>query len=124
MDVIERLLRFAAIVCSLLVVAGWGWFAVDETSAASQQSQAEIAGQMAAQTPSPDPDAERDREKVNSPAHEYVDDANDVLLRPFTAAAEGSSSKWVRRSIPALLALLVYGLGLGILARVAAGRWA
>jgi hypothetical protein len=124
MDVIERLLRFAAIVCSLLVVAGWGWFAVDETSAASQQTQAEIAGQMATRTPSPDPDAEREREQVHSRAQEWVDDANDVLLRPFSASADGSSSQWVRRSIPALLALIVYGVGLGILARVAAGRWA
>jgi hypothetical protein len=124
MDVIERLLRFAAIACSLLVVAGWGWFVVDETSAASEQTQSEIAGQMAARAPSPDPDQERDREKVNSRPHEWVDDANDVLLRPFSAAVEGSASKWVRRTVPALLALIVYGLGLGILARVAAGRWA
>jgi hypothetical protein len=121
--VIERALRLAAVVCSLLVVAGWGWFVIDETGAASRQSQAEIAGQAAARTPSPDPDQERDREKVNSRVHEWVDDANDVLLRPFAPAAEGSSSKWVRRSIPALLALVIYGFGLGLLARVAAGRW-
>jgi hypothetical protein len=124
MDVIERVLRLLAVVCSLLVVAGWGWFAIDETSAASQQTQAEIAGAMAAQVPSPDPDQERQREQVNSRVHEWVDDANDALLRPFTAAADGSASKWVRRSVPALLALIVYGFGLGLLARVAAGRWA
>jgi hypothetical protein len=123
MGVIERALRFAAVVCSLLVIAGWGWFAINETSAASEQSQAEIAGQSAAQTASPDPDQERDREKVNSKLHEYIDDANDVLLRPFAPIAESSSSKWVRRTVPALLALLVYGFGLGTLARVAAGRW-
>ncbi|WP_272475146.1 hypothetical protein [Baekduia alba] len=120
---IERALRLAAIVCSLLVVAGWGWFVIDETSAASKNSQAEIAGQAASRTASPDPDAERDREKVNSKVHEWVDDANDVLLRPFSSVGESSSSKWVRRTVPALLALLVYGFGLGLLARVAAGRW-
>lgn|SRR3954468_16378166 len=123
MRVIERALRLAAVICSLVVVAGWGWFAIDETSAASKNTQAEIAGQAAARTASPDPDAERDREKVNSRAHEWVDDANDVLLRPFSWAGESSSSKWVRRSFPALLALIVYGFGLGLLARVAAGRW-
>ena len=88
MGVIERALRFAAVVCSLLVIVGWGWFAIDETSAASAQSQAEIAGQNAARTASPDPDQERDPEKVNSKAHEFVDDANDILLRPFSAIAE------------------------------------
>jgi hypothetical protein len=121
--VIERALRFAAVVCSLLVIAGWGWFAIDEAGAASANTQAEIAGQQAARTASPDPDAERDREKVNSSLHEKVDDANDVLLKPFASVVEDSGSKWVRRSVPALLALIVYGFGLGILARVAAGRW-
>jgi hypothetical protein len=121
--VIERVLRFAAVACSLLVIAGWGWFAVDQTSAASKTSQAEIAGDAASRDPSPDPDTERERERTNSKAHEWVDDANDVLLRPFATVADGSSSKWVRRTVPALLALLVYGLGLGMLARVAAGRF-
>jgi hypothetical protein len=121
--VIERVLRYAAVACSLLVIAGWGWFAVDQTSAASKTTQAEIAGDAASQDPSPDPDTERERERTNSRVHEWVDDANDVLLRPFASVADGSSSKWVRRSIPAILALIVYGLGLGMLARVAAGRW-
>jgi hypothetical protein len=121
--VIERVLRLAAVACSLLVIAGWGWFAVDQTSAASKTTQAEIAGDAASQDPSPDPDTERERERTNSRVHEWVDDANDVLLRPFASVADGSSSKWVRRSIPAILALIVYGLGLGMLARVAAGRW-
>ena len=120
---IERALRFAAIACSLLVIAGWGWFAIDETSAASEQTQAEIAGQQASRTVSPDPDTEREREQVNSKLHEAIDDANDVLLRPFASVTEESASKWTRRSVPALLALIVYGFGLGLLARVAAGRW-
>ena len=123
MGVIERALRFAAVICSLLVVVGWGWFAINETSAASQQTQAEIAGQQAARTVSPGPGQERSRERVNSRVHEWVDDANDVLLRPFSGLTNGSSSTWVRRSVPAVLALIVYGFGLGLLARVAAGRW-
>ncbi|MCW2982973.1 MAG: hypothetical protein JWR63_543 [Conexibacter sp.] len=120
---IERALRFAAVVCSLLVIAGWGWFAIDETRAASEQTQAEIAGHAAARTASPDPDQERAREQVNSKPHELIDDANDILLKPFSGITSGSSSKWVRRTIPALLALLVYGFGLGLLARAATGRW-
>lgn len=120
---IERALRFAAVACSLLVIAGWGWFAIDEAGTASANTQAEIAGQQASRTASPDPDQERDREKVNSSLHELVDDANDVLLKPFATIAQDSSSKWARRSVPALLALIVYGFGLGLLARVAAGRW-
>ncbi|MCW3002000.1 MAG: hypothetical protein JWQ20_1298 [Conexibacter sp.] len=122
MRVLQRALHLAAVICSLLVVAGWGWFAADETNAASKSTQAEIAGQTAARTVDPDPDQERARQRVNSKPHELVDDANDVLLRPFAGTVSGSSSKWLRRSVPALLALLVYGFGLGLLARFAAGR--
>jgi hypothetical protein len=122
MRVLEKALRLAAVICSLLVVVGWGWFAASETNAASKSTQAEIAGVAATRTADPSPDQERAREKVNGPVHEAVDDANDVLLRPFASVASGSSSKWVRRTVPALLALLVYGFGLGLLARFAAGH--
>ena len=79
---LERFLRIAAITCSLLVAVGWLWFAADQTNAASKHTQDEIAGQQAASEPAPEPDQERDREKVNTPAHEFVDDTNDVLLVP------------------------------------------
>ena len=119
---LERILRLAAIACSLLITAGWLWFAIDETGAASKGTQAQIAGREAAQAPDPAPDQERAREKVNSKPHELVDDANDVLLRPFAPLVADARSKWVRRTVPAGLALLVYGFGLGLLARFAAGR--
>jgi hypothetical protein len=122
--VIERILRIAAVACSLLVVAGWGWFALDQTSAASKTTQQEIAGDGPQFSASPAPDSERQRERTNSPVHERLDDINDVLLKPFVGVVDSSGSKWVRRSVPALMALIVYGFGLGLLARVAAGRWA
>src|SRR6476469_11113515 len=115
MGVLARLLRSAAIVISLLVVAGWAWFAIDEGKAASNRTQEEIAGRLAARDVDPAPEAERAREKVNSKPHELIDDANDVLLRPFATIAQDSGSKWVRRTVPAALALLIYGFGLALL---------
>jgi hypothetical protein len=53
---------------------------------------------------------------------EAIDDADDVLVTPFAPLTEGSSSSWVRRGIPTLLALVVYGFGLAFLARFASGR--
>jgi hypothetical protein len=120
--VLERLLRIASIACSLLVVAGWAWFAADETRAASQQTQEEIAGQRAASVADPDPNQELARERVHSKVQETVDDGNDLLLRPFAPLAQSSSDKWVQRTVPAVLALLVYGFGFGVLARTLAGR--
>ena len=50
-------------------------------------------------------------------SRETIDDANDVLLRPFVDLVD-SKSAWVNHAIPALLALLIYGLGLGLLANL------
>jgi hypothetical protein len=122
MGVLERLLRYAAIVCSLLVVAGWGWFAYDQTREASDKTRQEIAGRPVAAIVDPSPDEERTRERVNGTVHEVIDDANDVLLRPFAPLVDGQDSKWLRRTLPAALALLVYGFGLAVLSRFLAGR--
>lgn len=118
---LASLLRLAAILASVVVVLGWGLFAIDEAGSASAQTASEIEGRAAARTADPSPDQERAREAAHSGPREVVDDANDVLLSPFAGLAADSSSKWVRRSVPALLALLVYGLGLGFLARFAGG---
>ena len=49
---------------------------------------------------------------------EVVEDANDVLVGPFTGLVESSTDRWVTHGVPALLALLLYGLGLGMLANM------
>jgi len=114
-------LRIAAILASVFLVLGWGLFALDQAQGASHESVAGIAGDPTTFS-DPSPDQERVREKVHSKPREFVDDVNDVLLSPFAGLTDNSGSKWVRRSIPALIALLVYGFGGGFLARFAAGR--
>ena len=42
---------------------------------------------------------------------------NDVLLAPFADLID-SDSAWVMHGLPALLALLLYGVGLGFLANL------
>jgi hypothetical protein len=111
----------AAVVASLLLAVGWGAFAIDQARGASNESVAGIAGDPATFS-DPSPDQERAREKQHGAVREFVDDVNDVLLSPFAGITDSSGSKWVRRSIPALIALLVYGFGLGFIARFAAGR--
>jgi hypothetical protein len=123
MGVLERALRLAATALSLLVVGGWALFAIDETRSASESSAAETAGQRATRQADPTPEEERDRERAHGTVRELIDDANDILLTPFATFTEGSRSQWVRRTVPALLALLVYGFGLGLLARYRRGRW-
>jgi hypothetical protein len=115
---LERPLRIVAIVLSLLVAASFVLFAVDDFSRASAQSRDRVAGINA---PDPAPAVERTREQRNGRVRELIDDANDVLLSPFAGIVTDASSRWVRRGVPALLGLLVYGFLLGYLARYARG---
>ena len=117
----ERLLKVSAIVLSVVVGLGWVLFAVDETSAASRESAAEVAGREAVTRPDPTARQERARERTHGKVREGIDDANDVLLKPFAAAVNHSGSTWVRRSVPAFLGLVLYGFVLGFLARYARG---
>lgn len=119
---LEGPLRLLSIVLSGVVLLGWVLFAVATLGEASRQSAAEVAGRQAAARPDPSPDQERAREAAHGSVREAVDDANDILLSPFADIGAGSESRWVRRTVPAALALLVYGLGLGFLARFAQGR--
>ena len=118
----ETPLRLAAVLCSLLVLTGWGLFATDELRSASDASAAEIAGLTASSKADPTPTQERAREQAHSGPREAIDDANDVLLAPFAGITDSAGSQWTRRTVPAALAFLIYGLGLGYLARYARGR--
>jgi hypothetical protein len=114
-------IRAAAIIASVFVALGWGLFALDQARGASHQSVAGIAGDPTTFA-DPTPRQERKREQFHGTVREFIDDVNDVLLAPFAGLTNDSDSKWVRRSIPALIALLIYGFGGGFLARFASGR--
>ena len=119
---LEGLLRLAAMVTSACVLLGFVLFALDESSTASRKSQDAIAGRKASQTTDPSPEQERARERAHSRPREVVDDINDVLLAPFAWIEPEGADRWARRGVPTLVALVVYGFGLGFLARFAHGR--
>ena len=116
-------IRLAAILTAILVLLGFAFFAVDEMDRGSKTQQSalgESAGTPAAPeivAVAPTPDEEAIRERQNSGARELIDDANDVLLAPFAGLID-SESAWVNHGVPALLALLLYGVGLGLLANM------
>jgi hypothetical protein len=114
--------RLLAMVSSALVLLGFAYFATDELGRGSQNQQAkldkELTGAHSDPAPiAPTPDQEAIRERENGTFREAVDDANDVLLGPFTGIVN-SNDRWVTHGVPAILALLLYGLGLGILANM------
>jgi hypothetical protein len=111
-----------AIFCSGLVILGFAYFAIDELDRGSKTQQGkldrELSGEVGDPTPiAPGPAQEAEREKLNGGFREAVDDANDVLLGPFTNLIN-SNDRWVGHGVPAVLALLLYGLGLGTLANM------
>jgi hypothetical protein len=113
-------IRFLAVAISVVVALGFVLFAVDELSKGSEAQQRAVTGDQAEGAPatgavSPSPAQEHRREKAHGAPREAIDDANDLLLSPFSGVVE-SDDRWVARGVPALLALLVFGLGLGLLA--------
>ncbi len=118
----ERPLRALAVLVTAVVLVSFGLFAIDETRDASARSRDAIAAMHAIGTAAPSPAGERARERRSTAVREVIDDANDIVVAPFAGVVDSSSSTWVRRGVPALIALLVFGAGLAFLARFAKGR--
>jgi hypothetical protein len=116
------LLRVIAVCLSAVVALGFVLFAVDEMQAGSETQQSAIDQGAAGRNevivpPAPAPQEEAVRERQHGKVREAIDDANDGLLAPFSQLID-SKSNWVIHGVPALLALLVYGVGLGFVANM------
>jgi hypothetical protein len=115
-------LRLAAIVMSGFVLFGFAFFTADELDRGSRTQQEALSNELDGVTAEVAPVArtsrdEAAREAANDPFREVVDDVNDVLLGPFVDLVD-SGDAWVARGVPTLLALLLYGFGLGFLANM------
>jgi hypothetical protein len=95
-------------------------FALEDIGRASTSAENRVQDRYTATAPTPA--GERERERRHSQVREAIDDVNDVLLAPFAGVSEDATSRWARRGVPALLGLLVYGFGLGDVARFMKGR--
>lgn len=119
---IAAVVRWVSLFAVAFVTLSFLFFAVNQTSTASQNQVNAIAGdagveaESATKVPDPPKDIEKLREQENDKFHEFVDDVDDVLLKPFLGFFD-SSSIWVLRLVPLGLALLIYGLAGQYLAR-------
>jgi hypothetical protein len=112
--VIHRLLVLTACVCCALVAVSFAMFARDQVAGASQHQQNELVA--GAQTTT-----------GTVPVHEataqprrFIDAAARDLTSPFKSIVQ-SDTAWVSHGVPTIAALLVYGVGLGFLARYSRG---
>jgi hypothetical protein len=113
-------LRLLAIGSSAVIALGFVFFAVDEMDRGSKTQQQALAQETGVPEPALAevalaPEEEEARAKQNTGVREAIDDVNDVLLAPFSDVVSSNDS-WVIRGVPTLLGLLMYGLGLGLLA--------
>jgi hypothetical protein len=112
--VLHRVLVLTAFVCCGLVILSFALFARDQMAGASKHQQNELAA-GAPTTPGTVPPATH-----HAQPRRFVDGAAHDLTSPFTSIVH-SNSQWVLRAVPMLFALLVYGFGLGFLARYSRG---
>jgi hypothetical protein len=113
--VISRALRLTAFLCCTLIVASFAMFARDQMAGASEHQQTELVAGASPSTPATAPS------KPKAQPRRFIDGAAKTLTAPFDAIVR-SSNPWVKHGLPALFAVLVYGLGLGYLARYSAAR--
>jgi len=121
---LARLLHLASVAICLIVIVSFALFAVNQTGAASAHQQRALNGEA---VPS---DANAAATNAVAPAHggehegavrRAIDDASNAITSPFSGVTS-SHSEWTVRAVRLLLALAVYGFGLGYLARLARVR--
>jgi hypothetical protein len=120
--VIARVATWASTIAALVLLASFGMFAIDQANNGSKQQVAKLgseievgAAALNVNQADPSPKTEREREKKHGDVREAIDDVDDVLVSPFTGVVD-SKSIWTQRGVPALIAFLLFAVGLRILA--------
>jgi hypothetical protein len=105
------LIRLTAVLACSIIGIAFLTFAVDQADRGSKtQQQAVDDGDTS--LPLLEPTRAPDHRSGVGGA---IDRANDTLLAPFDSLID-TGNAWVDHGVPALLGLLLYGLGLGLLA--------
>jgi hypothetical protein len=119
LSAIAGFLRLASILICLIVVASFAVFVVDQAKGASTHQQEVVNnGAAATNTPTGASGQAKTSASQESGVHEAIDEASNELTSPFSGITSGSSSQWVIRGVNLAVALIVYGFGVGYLARV------
>jgi hypothetical protein len=113
--VIHRGLVLVAFACCALCVASFGMFARDQLAGASKHQQQLIS------SGAPQTQGVPAISSHHAQPRRFIDAAAQALISPFRSLVQ-SDSQWVLHGVPTLFALLVYGVGLGFLARYQSGR--
>jgi hypothetical protein len=105
------LLRAATICICLVTIASFGLYAINQTDNASAHQQESLATEGAPEA------AVQTTEQHTTGVRGAIDEVSKALTSPFDGVTAGSNSEWTKRVVSLLFALLVYGFGLGFIAR-------
>lgn len=110
---LTRTLRLASIVICLIVAASFAIFAIQQTKTASgQQTEVVTNSGPALAHPAASPATAK-----KGAVHRVIDEAAEALTSPFSGIVS-SGSEWAVEGIKLALTLVIYGFGLGYVARV------
>jgi hypothetical protein len=112
--VVHRALVTCAFACCALVIASFGLFARDQISGASKHQVAALA------SGTPTPPGVAPIPTQHAQPRRFIDGAARALTSPFRSLIQ-SNSQWVQEGVATICGLLVFGLGLGYLARYSSG---
>jgi len=110
---LTRTLRLASIVICLIVAASFAIFAIQQTESASGQ-QTEAVNSSNPNVVNP---ASRPVGTKKGTVHRVIDEAAEAVTSPFSGIVS-SGSEWAVEGIKLALTLIIYGFGLGYVARV------
>lgn len=115
LSLLGGVLRFASRVACLVVLASFVLFVVEQAGSASSSAQNAVLGT----NNGPAAPAPGSRKKTpKSALHKTIDEAAERLTSPFSGVTAGDTNQWVVRGVGTLLALVVYGIGVGYLTRL------
>lgn len=116
MNAVSTTLRLASRIACLIVVVSFALFVIDQAGNASAHQQNEVNASAPAGTAPPPKSTSK--KKHESEIRTTIDEASSTITSPFNGVVAGIHNEWASRGILLALALLVYGFGLGYLARV------
>jgi hypothetical protein len=111
-----RLLHFLSLLCCAFVIVSFFLFAVAQTSHAAKGQANAISNGAAGGTAAKSTAISKEHQP-----RRFIDQVAQKLNSPFTGIVS-TKNIWIEHLIPTAISLLLYGFGLSLLARWAAGR--